>query len=44
LDWKKCKWACTDGAPSMAGKIKGLAAKMKAVSPNMLIVPYNEKH
>jgi zinc finger BED domain-containing protein 5/7/8/9 len=35
LDWKKCKWACTDGAPSMAGKIKGLAAKMKAVSPNM---------
>jgi hypothetical protein len=35
LDWKKCEWACTDGAPSMAGKIKGLAAKMKEVSPNM---------
>jgi hypothetical protein len=32
LDWKKCEWACTDGGPSMAGKIKGLAAKMTAGS------------
>lgn len=38
LKWKNCVSICTDGAPSMLGKIKGFAALVLAVNPSVMIV------
>lgn len=38
LQWKNCVSICTDGAPSMLGKIKGFAALVLEVNPLVKVV------
>lgn len=35
LSWKNCLSVCTDGAPAMPGRLKGLFAKVKEHFPNV---------
>lgn len=36
LSWQSCVGICTDGAPSMAGSLKGFLSCVKAINRNII--------
>jgi len=36
LSWNSCKGICTDGAPSMTGRLKGFVALVKQINPDII--------